>query len=235
MISPCANPNIDLGPYAGVEILCIFFAMALWGATCVQTFLYFFNNRGCGATTVLVMWIWVMDTIHQCLLMAGSYKGNVSGEIYLTNNVRVEFVIQMLFTSLVSIPIQVFFIYRIWRFAKRPWIIPVLAVPVILFEFAEGIMIVVFNVHAKSGSELTEPIEKALFISNFVVGSCIDIVVSATLSAMLYGVYLKGSAEFPRTVTLLHRLILFSIFTGMWTALVAIAAMVMEYLAKQQL
>ncbi|KAF9459885.1 hypothetical protein BDZ94DRAFT_1312026 [Collybia nuda] len=158
MISPCANPNIDLGPYAGVEILCIFFAMALWGASCMQT---------------------------------------------------------------ETLPPQEFFV------SNKPWIILLFVAPAILFQLVEGPVIVGYGLSINSGSHVPASTKSALFISNFVVGASIDIIVCATLSILLYGVYLKGSPKFPKSVTLIHRLILFSIFTGMWTASVAIAAMIM--------
>ncbi|KAF8884623.1 hypothetical protein BD779DRAFT_767150 [Infundibulicybe gibba] len=227
-MTSCAPLGVDLGPYAGVELLCTFFTMALWGVTCMQSFLYFFNNpTDSKYIKFLVVWLWIMDTVHQCLLISGSYKANVSGQIYLIDNVRAEYVIVLLFTSLVSVPTQTFFGYRIWRFADKNWIIPVLLAPAILFQLAEGIILIDLNLSATVGTEMTASTRQAILISNFAVGAAVDILLSAGLCFLLWRSYMIDGSSITQTNSMLHRLILFSINTGSWTALVAIATITM--------
>ncbi|KAF9457628.1 hypothetical protein BDZ94DRAFT_1272723 [Collybia nuda] len=220
---------MDLGPYSGVELLCTYFAMALWGVTCMQSFLYFFNNlKDPISLKLLVVWLWVMDTVHQCLLMSGSYKATVSGAVTLTNNVRTEYVIQILFTALVAVPVQTYFAFRIWIFAQERMIIPIFMAPAILFQLSEGIVLVIINLNATIGVQLTASTSQALFIANFVTSAVVDIMISAGLCLLLWQQMYRGeSHRFDATTTMVQRLILFSILTGTWTALFAIAAMAM--------
>jgi len=136
-------------------------------------------------------------------------------------------VIILLFTSLVSVPTQAFFAYRIWRFAGKRWIIPILLTPAILFQLAEGIVLIDLNLGATVGTEMTASTRQAILISNFAVGAAVDILLSAGLCFLLWKSYMIDGSSITQTNSMLHRLILFSINTGSWTALVAIATITM--------
>ncbi|KAF8882543.1 hypothetical protein BD779DRAFT_1802265 [Infundibulicybe gibba] len=129
----------------------------------------------------------------------------------------------MLITALVSFPTQAFFGYRIWKFAGRKRIIPILLVPAALFQLAQGIVFVHLNLGAQVGTQLTAFISRAVLISNFAVGAAVDILLSAGLCFLLWKSYMEANSSITETNSMVHRLILFSINTGIWTALVAIA------------
>ncbi|KAJ2924550.1 hypothetical protein H1R20_g12539, partial [Candolleomyces eurysporus] len=73
--------------------------------------------------------------------MAGNYVDIVSGEAMNSREVNSVFIVTNIFTSWVSVPVQIFFTWRIWRF-KNPirWAFVVFLSPCILFHFAMGIV-----------------------------------------------------------------------------------------------
>ncbi|TFK66269.1 hypothetical protein BDN72DRAFT_155995 [Pluteus cervinus] len=219
----CAPPNVNLGPYSGVELLCTFAAMALWGIACMQTFLYFFKHQSDPLPLrLLVSYLWIMDTVHQCLIVSGSYKANVSGQVYVINNVRPEYVIQMLITSLVSAPAQGFFAYRIWTFTKRGWVVPVIVIPAIAFQLVDGILLVRYNLDARLASQVTSSKSRTLLITSFATSAIVDLFLSIGLCIALWRTYMRGGTALRRTTHMVYRVTLFSINTGSWTALVAL-------------
>ncbi|KAF8890487.1 hypothetical protein BD779DRAFT_1518109 [Infundibulicybe gibba] len=69
-------------------------------------------------------------------------------------------------------------------------------------------------------------ISRAVLVSNFAVGAAVDILLSAGLCFLLWKSYMKENSSISviqfKTNSTMHRLILFSINTGIWTALVTI-------------
>ncbi|KAF6751925.1 hypothetical protein DFP72DRAFT_906524 [Ephemerocybe angulata] len=224
------RPTVDLGPYAGVELLGIFAAMALWGVTCMQTFLYFFNidPRDTWKLKALVIWLWLMDTGHQALLISGNYKATVSGDTLNLGNNRVEYVISILFTTMVSVPVQVFFAWRIWKLGTvARYIFLAILLPAIIFQFVEGLLLLIYNSQLSRPDEVTAKLGLALIIANLTVGAAVDIVIAAGLCTLLWRTYLLNGVTIKATSSMIHRLILFSVNTGLWTASFAIVTMAM--------
>ncbi|KAF8900485.1 hypothetical protein CPB84DRAFT_1779059 [Gymnopilus junonius] len=121
------------------------------------------------------------------------------------------------FTSaLVSIPSQAFFVYRMWQFSRRPWFIPAFALPALLFQF-------VFPLVLLSG-RLPEQ-RMALFIANCVASAILDLLTCVGLTVLLWERYVNWEAQ-KSTTTILLRLMLLSVNTGLWTTLVSIYVIV---------
>ncbi|KAF8890480.1 hypothetical protein BD779DRAFT_1671412 [Infundibulicybe gibba] len=235
-MSTCATDvGINLGPYAGVELLCTLFSMAFWVLGRCNLFLYFFNNPVDSRYFKLsVVWLWVMDTVHQCLLISGSYKATVTGQVGLIDNVRSEYVLQMLFTASnpTSLSSGILTPCRPWfPFPHKPSL--VIGYGDSYHEYnpgifiAQGIVFVHLNLKAQMGTHLTAPMSRAILVSNFAVGAAVDILLSAGLCFLLWKSYMEEGSSITQTNSMIHRLILFSINTGIWTALVGIATITM--------
>ncbi|RXW17275.1 hypothetical protein EST38_g8581 [Candolleomyces aberdarensis] len=133
------SPAFDLGPYIGAALLGTFISMALWGIATMQLILFFASKHPGDSWRLksLVVWVWAMDTIHKCLIMTGNYKDIVSGNAMnpRASGSRVMLVMQS-FPSLVAVPVQAFFMYRIWRLPLAPCI---------LFHFVMGFVLTAVN------------------------------------------------------------------------------------------
>ncbi|KAF6754686.1 hypothetical protein DFP72DRAFT_898534 [Ephemerocybe angulata] len=211
------RPTVDLGPYAGVELLGIFAAMALWGVTCMQTFLYFFNldPRDTWKLKALVIWLWYCDLLFlssDVRICHTDYKATVSGDTLNLGNNR----------TMVSVPVQVFFAWRIWK--PEPF---AFQLPAIIFQFVEGLLLLIYNSQLSRPDEVTAKLGLALIIANLTVGAAVDIVIAAGLCTLLWRTYLLNGVTIKATSSMIHRLILFSVNTGLWTASFAIVTMAM--------
>ncbi|KAF6754687.1 hypothetical protein DFP72DRAFT_898546 [Ephemerocybe angulata] len=223
------RPTVDLSPYTGVEALGIFAAMALWGVTCMQTFLFFFtaNPRDTWQLRTLVVWLWVMDTVHQCLLASGNFKATITGDTMNLTHIRTEYVYSILFTTLVSVPVQIFFSWRIWKLGKIAKAIFVgLLVPATMFQFVSGVLLAAFNSRLSRPDQITAKLGLSLIVAHLSVGAAVDIMVAALLCTLLWRTYLVNGITVKATTMMIHRLILFSINSGLWTAIFALLAMI---------
>ncbi|KAF8956699.1 hypothetical protein BDZ97DRAFT_1925236 [Flammula alnicola] len=227
----CVPPNgVNLGLYDGVEQITICITMALWGITCMQTFMYFFNRSNDGlATRALVTWLWVADTVHTCLLMVGSYKQIVTGGNLRIDSVSREYVMSFFVTMLVALPTQFFFSSRVYRFGGGHWWFPILLTPLILFQIVEGIVVTGFLYNSPSSHQIIAVASThALLIANIAVGAGTDVIICVSLFALLWKRYSTlENSHFKATGSMLQRLILLSINTGSWTASIAIVTIAM--------
>ncbi|KAK0455563.1 uncharacterized protein EV420DRAFT_577637 [Desarmillaria tabescens] len=192
--------------------------MALWGVSCLQIFLYFFNKRkDSHCIRCLVIWLWSMDTVHQGLIVSGVYKAIRDNATASTDYIRSEYLIQILFTILVTKPAQGFFAYRIWIFSDKSKLIITFLVPAILFQLVDGIIFMVINLPATDKLPFTST-SKGVAIAYFIDGAIIDLFIAITICICLWRRYLRFGGTTNRTCSIVHRLILFSINMGTWPA-----------------
>ncbi|PBK73552.1 hypothetical protein ARMSODRAFT_1081731 [Armillaria solidipes] len=226
----------DFFLFSGIEVLSVLFTMALWGISCLQIFLYFFNTQSDGhRIRCLVIWLWLcistglpqcflmsvnrsMDTVHQGLIVSGVYKVIRDNATASTGHICFEYLIQVLFTILVTTPAQGFFAYRIWIFSDKNKLIISFLAPAILFQFA---------FQRRTNYSLPLPARQGVAIAYFIDGAVVDLFIAVTVCLFLWRRYLRIGNTTKETRSMIHRLILFSINTGTWPAVIAIITLVM--------
>ncbi|KIK79895.1 hypothetical protein PAXRUDRAFT_833871 [Paxillus rubicundulus Ve08.2h10] len=221
MSSATVEP-FPLGSSYGAELLATFVSVALWGTTCMQTLVYFVQYPNDNiALKALVWWLWITDTVHQALLVDGVYTSQITD---FCNYARVstvvpEFLWQLLLTSLVAIPSQVFFTYRIWRFAGRRWIYFALLAPVAAFELGGALAFLALGTITPTAAELVSYGPASVFTAVQAVAAAVDITIS---SGLVYLLYRSREQALRGSRTVIQKLVILTINTGMWTALFAI-------------
>ncbi|KAF8841082.1 hypothetical protein BDN67DRAFT_1047481 [Paxillus ammoniavirescens] len=254
MSSSTVQP-FPLGPSYGAELLATFVSVALWGTTCMQTesSLSVAPPNGEGdldsesfdhrfpkdniALKALVWWLWITDTVHQVLLVEGVYTSQITDfcDYGRVSTVVPEFLWQLLLTSLVAIPSQVFFTYRIWRsnagilVTGRQWIYFALLAPVAAFELGGALAFL-----ALGGVSLVRPSGESLpvrlahcppnqlqsvFTAVQAVAAAVDITIA---SGLVYLLYRSREQALRGSRTVIQKLVILTINTGVWTALFAI-------------
>ncbi|KAK0240665.1 hypothetical protein EDD85DRAFT_815805 [Armillaria nabsnona] len=239
----------DFFLFSGIEVLSVLFTMGLWGISCLQIFLYFFNTQSDGrCIRCLVIWLWSMDTVHQGLIVSGVYKVIRDNATASTGHICFEYLIQVLFTILVATPAQGFFAYRIWIFSDKSKLIITFLAPAILFQFVDGIseygretflcrtwspdpsfccvVFMIINLPATDELQFTST-SKGVAIAYFIDGAVVDLFIAVTVCLFLWRRYLRIGNTTKETRSMIHRLILFSINTGTWPAVIAIITLVM--------
>ncbi|KAK0195063.1 hypothetical protein F5146DRAFT_1172812 [Armillaria mellea] len=212
----------DFFLFSGIEVLSVLFTMALWGISCLQMFLYFFNTQSDGhRIKCLVIWLWSMDTVHQGLIVSGVYKVIRDNATASTDHICFEYLIQVLFTILVTTPAQGFFAYRIWIFSDKNKVIISFLAPAILFQFVDGI-----TFQRRTNYSLPLLARQGVAIAYFINGAVVDLFIAVTVCLFLWRRYLRIGTATKETRSMIHRLILFSINTGTWPAVIAIITLV---------
>lgn len=168
-----------------------------------------------------------MDTVHQGLLISGVYKAIRDNATASTDHISIEYLIQILFTVLVTTPAQGFFAYRIWMFSDKSKLIISFLAPAILFQLISGIIFMVMNLPATDKMQFTTSTSKGFAIAYFIDGAVVDLFIAITMCLFLWRRYLNIGNATKETRSMIYRLTLFSINTGTWPAIIAIIALIM--------
>ncbi|KAI9464696.1 hypothetical protein HD554DRAFT_2280573 [Boletus coccyginus] len=133
------------GQRCGREHGALFFSAIMctgfYSVTCMQTAFYYVNyrNRDSLPMKSFVAALWVLDSVHEGFATAGAYKyimADPTSEWSPLNGIP-ELTIQMLFTALVAVPAQGFFVYRIYVFSGKNIVAPLIWVPLALYQLGE--------------------------------------------------------------------------------------------------
>ncbi|KIK81237.1 hypothetical protein PAXRUDRAFT_832991 [Paxillus rubicundulus Ve08.2h10] len=221
MSSSTVQP-LPLGPTDGAELLATFVSVALWGTACMQTLVYFVQYpKDDVALKALVWWLWITDTVHQVLLVDGVYTSQITDfcDYGRVSTVVPEFLWQLFLTSLVAIPSQVFFTYRIWRFTGGQWIYFALLAPVAAFELGGALSFLALGTITPTAAELVSFGPASVFTAVQVVAAAVDITIS---SGLVYLLYRSREQALRGSRTVIQNLVILTINTGIWTALFAV-------------
>jgi len=171
---------------------------------------------------LMVVWLWLMDTTHQALVIKAMFGIFVSrfGDVAALALIPPDFVSEIIFTVLVSSTAQLFFTYRIWLFSGKKWIFPALAIPTVIVQIVIQTVYMAGLLVNGSLPELKR--ENAMGIAYNSIAAGTDI---ALAGCMIYLLRSERSA-FEVSNQLVSRLVLFSLNSGLWTAVVALATVV---------
>jgi len=116
-----------------------FIACALYGVLGLQVFIYYMNNpKDPFLLKLLPLWLLILETIHQFVYCVGIYKVSVNhfgdANVFIIN--FKEGWIATIFQGFISISAHMFFIFRIWMFGQKKWIVPAICIPLTCFQLA---------------------------------------------------------------------------------------------------
>ncbi|KII92844.1 hypothetical protein PLICRDRAFT_172882 [Plicaturopsis crispa FD-325 SS-3] len=218
--APVENPIIlNLSSIYGPVLAGNLLASALWGIS----FFYFFSagTKDPKVLQFLVAFLWVTDTVVHIISMKSMWPvliiqwGRVEG---LLKSQR-EQLHRMWISSIVTLGVQFFFLLRIYRLGGKRWLIPCLMiVPMALWQMFGTIPYLVPAFRDMAFTNLTSPREVHIALSLRVVGAAVDILIAA---AMTYLLQASGQTQFKSSKRLIYRLVMVSINSGFWTALVS--------------
>ncbi|RDB28741.1 hypothetical protein Hypma_014829 [Hypsizygus marmoreus] len=232
MASACTSFNIsqlDGGMLAG-----IFLACSIWGASSFQTFLYFLNcDKDSFFLRYLVGVLWVLDTANQVLLAKGNWRSLISryGSPDVLASVP-EYMHHAWISVLVNDAVQLYFIHRIYVFAKssvyRPCNVMILnsifAILLVLVVY-QPIAVTVFVIYGYGQplDLLVTKQENAVNLSGRAAAVTIDIVVAACMVFLLT----REAPYFKRSRRLVHRLLIITVSSGSLTALLVTICLIL--------
>ncbi|GJE90603.1 hypothetical protein PsYK624_067470 [Phanerochaete sordida] len=230
--APLENPIIlNAMSVYGFMIVGAAFSCALWGVGCMQMFLYFVNyDSDHFSMKALVIFLWMLDTVIEALSFAGIFPPLITrwGSVATFSSVQPALVIRTLLSYVLAVPVQFFFLYRIYRFTGKSWLARTCLVLVGLVAIWQlvGVSPIgeVFTAwalpkHQAVAVALSTHRVVSMEISCRAVSAFIDVVIAAWMTFLLAQ---RRHALFIRSNRVVYRLMFLTINTGLWTAVVAV-------------
>ncbi|KAL5512692.1 hypothetical protein ACEPAG_2958 [Sanghuangporus baumii] len=216
-----AMPALD--DTMGVLFLGVVFAMALWGASSVQVY-YYFNRYTKDALWMKIMVVvtWALDTTHQGLITHTIYTYLITnyGDAAFLGNIVDTLLFEVIFSSLIVLIVQSFFILRVWKLSHRNIPIVVVLSGLAIASFIVSALYTAKGLKLKTFARLTEifSLSRAINITNVIT----DISIAACLIFLLQ----SSRTGFKRSDSIINRLILFSLNTGLLTSFDAVGSLI---------
>jgi len=206
----------------GVTFLGVIFSAELHGVALVQAWYYFTHQSDTWPLKLFVACVVAFDTIHQALIVHAVY-------IYLITNfgnapqlllIVWSMVVEVLFNGLTALFVQAFLILRIWRLSKGNILLTGSAGALCVGNFACVIAYVAKALPMTTYAELTTI--KGLSLAINITGAATDVLIAAILCFLLLG----SRTGFSRSDSMINKLVLFFVNTGLITSVFAIASLI---------
>ncbi|GJE83984.1 hypothetical protein PsYK624_000580 [Phanerochaete sordida] len=218
-MAACKNP---LDQFIAT-ILGLAFSWALWGAGTVQTFLYFSNYESDPWwLKAVVAAVWAIDTVTEALTLPAIFPLMATPTSLITTSIPPPMAMRTLLSYVVAAVVQLFFIYRIYRFSGKSLIVRIcLALTLVLAAWQ------IIGVSVWAAWSISLPVAvywrtrhvMYVSISTRAVSAFIDVLVAVWVAVLLQK---KSHLLFGRSDRLVYRLTIMTINTGLWTAVFAV-------------
>ncbi|KAG1756053.1 hypothetical protein EDB19DRAFT_1957732 [Suillus lakei] len=207
----------------GAFLIGVIVSAALYGVTCVQTWYYFsryfsdpWYNR------LLVGAIFVSDSIHQALITHTVYTYLVTDFDSASDLEKLvwSLSVEVLFNGFTGFMVQSFLTMRVYKLSNKNIIATASVLSLVIAEF---VLVVIYVAKAvKLTTFIQVPELKPLSMSVNAVAAAGDILIAAFLCIFLQ----RSRTGFRKSDTLIHKLMLFSINTGLLTSICAVMSLI---------
>jgi len=214
----------------GALFVAVIVAAELHGVSCLQALYYFTHQKDSWAFKSLVAVVMIFDTVHQAMISYSLYNylvtnfNNPLALLYITKVIQVEVFING-FTALF---VQGFMTWRLWRLSARNLYLTIPVALLVLGEF--GVVLAYtslsFSLKLRAFTDV-ERIRSILMAIN-VLAAAGDILIAVILCCLLH----RMRTDFQKSNTLINRLIVFTVNTGVITSMFAMASLI-SYLAAR--
>ncbi|KAH8113594.1 hypothetical protein DFH11DRAFT_310110 [Phellopilus nigrolimitatus] len=199
--------------------------MGLWGAGTVQLYYYYDKYVNDGLFLRLyVLAIWLLDTIHQALIIATAYYYFVthySDPSYL-KKLDVTIPWSVVCSSFVCIMVQAMFVRRIWYLSYKKVVLCAVLILLIVAQFVTQMVYFGLSVHFALFSGLGDIIYLTRTIN------VITMVADGAIAGVLVFLLQRSRTGFKGSESIINRLIVFVINTGLTTGISAVMVLVMS-------
>ncbi|EIN10380.1 hypothetical protein PUNSTDRAFT_112237 [Punctularia strigosozonata HHB-11173 SS5] len=204
----------------GAMLIGVIISAALWGVSCTQAWFYFEKYESDQwFIKLMVATAWATDTVHQILISHAAY-------IYLVKNfanpvklgeIVWSMVVEVLFTGFTAFIVQSFFAYRVYKLSHGNLIITGLTVALVVAE----IVYVTKAIHLETYAQLV--VLKNLSMAVNAIGAAGDVVIAGSLCFLLQ----RSRTGFQHSSTMINKLMIFTVNTGLLTSICAIMSLIM--------
>ncbi|KAF9035624.1 hypothetical protein BJ165DRAFT_1533605 [Panaeolus papilionaceus] len=206
----------------GVAFIGLVVAATLHGVSLVQAFYYYTHQTDKWPIKTLVGVVTLFDTVHQVLITHTMYQYLITGwgDQKMLQKLVWSLIVEVLFNGLTALVVQSFLTMRVWRLSGRNIWLTISTGSLVLAEFACITVYTTLAIHIPTIAGLMSL--KSLSISVNVLAAAGDVLIAVTLCTLLH----LSRTGFQRSDTMINKLILFSVNTGVLTSLCAIASLI---------
>jgi len=202
----------------GWGVSCLFFGML-----CIQVWTYYQRYPNDSRSyKALVVSLWVLEAVHQAFVghVAWFYVVENFGSLLVLLKPPVwTLSIQTVLGALVGLIVKMCFGMRVWKFSRGNFVVTGLIMGMALAQFATAVVYTVrsFDLHIGQADQIAGLGTVALSL-----GVATDIFTAASLSYFLH----KMRTGYRKSDTLINRLIIYSVNTGLLTSVFSAAVLV---------
>lgn len=220
MASSGAVPSIDAT--LGATFIGVVVAAVLYGVTCLQTW-HYYHTYGSDTWRLkgLVLTVWVCDTVHQVLISHTVYTYLVThyADPQYLGMLVWSLLVEVLFNGFTAFVVQCFFTIRIYHLSHKNIMLTGLVAALVLAQFCVTLVYVGKSLPMKTYEQLDTL--KGLSMAVNATTAASDVVIAMSLVSMLH----LSRTGFKRSDSVINKLILYTVNTGLLTSIDAICSL----------
>ncbi|KAH8110100.1 hypothetical protein DFH11DRAFT_831774 [Phellopilus nigrolimitatus] len=220
-----AGDSLDIGGTFGIAYIGAMIAMALYGVTSLQSYLYYmYYPKDDFSFKLLVATIWTLESLQVAFVCHAMYSYLISN---YANPLALEIGVWSLFASMlcntvISAIVQIFFTVRVHILSSKKWWITVILAITITAHLAFGFETVIDSLILKELSKFSS-ITYTAALPFAITAIFPDVIIAGLLCYYLQG----GKGGFRGTNALINQLIIYSINRCILTTLVVIVEVIL--------
>lgn len=197
-------------------------AATLHGVSIVQAWYYFTHQNDPWTIKLLVAAVMTFDTVHQILITHTVYWYTVTnwGNPPELQTIVWSMLVEVIFNGLTALLVQSFLATRVWRLSKGNKILTGVVALLVLGEFGVVVAYECIAMNMKTYAELAKL--KFLSISVNALAAAGDVLIAGSLCTLLH----LSRTGFYRSDTMINKLMLFAVNTGVLTSVCAVASLI---------
>jgi len=202
------------------------FGWALYGALCVQVYIYHLCFNDQKKLRILVYSVFLLDTLQTVLSAVDAHYwfGSGFGNVLRLANPYFSAFDSPLMDGVISLVVQWYFCYRIWLLSNKSWYLPAFIGAVAVMQAACAIASGVRG-HEAGNFDATHDVANLTLVYIWLIGSLLaDVLIAASMIYLL----LKAKSEISSTNLLLAKLVRLVLETNLLTAIVALLTLVLH-------
>ncbi|KIM39498.1 hypothetical protein M413DRAFT_446993 [Hebeloma cylindrosporum] len=197
-------------------------ASTLHGVSLVQAWYYYTHQNDLWRIKLLVAAVVTFDTIHQILITHTVYWYNVTnwGNPPALELIVWSMLVEVIFNGLTALLVQGFLTLRVWRLSNRHKLLTGVVVLLILGEFVAVVAYTAIGFQLKTYAELGKLESLSILVNALAAAG--DVLIAAALCTLLH----LSRTGFHRSDTMINKLMLFAVNTGVLTSVCAVASLI---------
>ncbi|KAH9999633.1 hypothetical protein BJV74DRAFT_162596 [Russula compacta] len=195
----------------------------MFGMLCIQAWSYYHRYPNDSRSyKLLVLGLWVLEAVHQAFVGHVAWfliVKNFGSLLVLVKPPVWTLSVQTVLGALVGLIVKICYGMRVWKFSKGNYFVTGFIIGMAVAQFATAVVFTIRSFHLHVGQAIKIKYLGTIALS---LGVATDIFTAASLSYFLH----KMRTGYQKSDTLINRLIIYSVNTGMVTSICSAAVLI---------